>query len=142
MGSIPWEGPRRSVEALARRHGRDAVVRRCVDLLAGREVEAEVIAALGGPPARWVLDGGAAGPDYWLRVWAVRGLLWLWDDAALPSVLHALGDPAWRVREMAAKVCARHQLDDALPRLLELRDDPIARVRSAAGRAVIRLTTQ
>ncbi len=77
MGSIPWEGPRRSVEALARRRGRDAVVRRCVDLLADREVEAEVIAALGGPPARWVLDGGAAGPDYWLRVWAVRGLLWL-----------------------------------------------------------------
>jgi HEAT repeat protein len=113
-----------------------------VDLSAGLEVEAEVVAALGGPPARWALDGGAPGPDYWMRVWAMRGLLWVWDEVALPSVLNALADPAWRVREMAAKVSARHQLDDALSRLLALRDDPVARVRAAAVRAVMRMTTQ
>ena len=142
MGSTPWEGPRRSVEALAGRLGRDAVVGRCMDLLAGREVEAEVVTALGGPPARRVLAGGVTGPDYWLRVWAMRGLLWLWDDAALPAVVSALDDPVWRVREMAAKVCARHQLDDALPQLIERRDDSVARVRAAASRAVTRLTIQ
>jgi HEAT repeat protein len=130
------------VEALAARRGKQAVVSGCIDLLAGRRVEPELVAALGGPPARWVLDGGAAGPEYWLRVWALRGLLWLWDDTALSAVLGGLADPAWRAREMAAKVCARHQLDDALPALLALRDDPIARVRAAASRAVIRLSMQ
>jgi HEAT repeat protein len=140
VGRVPWEGPRRSVEALARRRSREAVVRSCLDLLAGREVDGEVVAALGGPPARWAEDGGVSGPDYWLRVWALRGLRWLWDDAASPSVRCALADPAWRVREMAAKVCARHRVADALEALLDLRDDRSARVRDAASRAVVRLT--
>ncbi|WP_169312936.1 hypothetical protein [Intrasporangium calvum] len=30
------------------------------------------------------------GPPYWLRVWALRGLLWVWGDEALPSVEAAL----------------------------------------------------
>jgi HEAT repeat protein len=111
-------------------------------LLAGDKVDGEFVAALGGPPATWAVDGGDSGPDYWLRVWALRGLLWLWDDAASPSVRHALTDPAWRVREMAAKVCARHRVDAALDRLLDLREDPNARVQHAASRAVIRLTAQ
>jgi hypothetical protein len=39
--------------------------------------------------------------------------LWAWDDVALPAVKSALNDEAWRVREMALKVVARHKLDDA-----------------------------
>ncbi len=142
LATVPWVGPRRSAEELARRHGQEAVVRACLDLVQGREGDAQFIAALGGPPARWAVEGGTGGPDYWLRVWALRGLLWLWDDAAAGPVRDALGDPAWRVREMATKVCARHRVDEALDRLLDLRDDPNARVRHAAGRAVIRLATQ
>ena len=141
MASVPWAGPRRSVEALAARHGREAVVAACLDLLAGHEVGGHFVFGLGGPPARWALDGGASGPDYWLRVWALRGLLWLWDPAATSAVVKALADDAWRVREMAAKVTARHLLDEALPALLHLRDDPVARVRAAAARAVIRVTS-
>lgn len=117
----------------------------CIALLTGGQpdgvgVDAELVVALGGPPARWAITGEPAGPPYWLRVWAARGLLWAWDDEALPAVLAALGDDAWRVREMAVKVVARHRLGDAVPILAGLRDDPVARVRSAAARALERLT--
>lgn len=73
MASPPWPGPRRSVESLSARHGRDAVVAACIDLLSGREVDGHIVYALGGPPARWAVDGAESGPDYWLRVWALRG---------------------------------------------------------------------
>lgn len=142
MASVPWAGPRSSIEALAARQGRAAVVSGCQDLLAGRDVEAHLIFGLGGPPARWVIDGGAAGPDYWLRVWALRGLLWVWDDSATASVVASFTDESWRVREMAAKVVARHVLDLALPSVVSLQQDPVRRVRQAADRAVARLATQ
>lgn len=112
----------------------------CVALLTGREVDGELIVALGGPPARWAVTGVEGGPDYWLRVWAARGLLYVWDDSAEAAVVAALGDEAWRVREMAAKVVARHRLGDASPAVAMLADDPVARVRAAAERAVVRLT--
>lgn len=140
MSSIPWPGPRASVEALAARHGRRAVVAGCLDLLAGKDVDGHLVVGLGGPPARWAVDGGAPGPDYWLRVWALRGLLWQWDDTATTAVTLALSDEAWRAREMALKVVARHRLDSALAAVLPLRHDPVARVRAAAERAVMRLT--
>lgn len=121
-------------------HGRQLIVTSCINLLAGREVDPRIVYGLGGPPARWVVYGGPPWPDYWLRVWAMRGLLWLWDDAATPAVVTALADEAWRVREMAAKVVARHQVDQALESLLLLRHDPVPRVRTATNRAVERLT--
>jgi len=90
----------------------------------------------------WALDADArGGPDYWLRVWAARGLLWAWDDSARPAVLRALGDEAWRVREMAVKVLARHDVGAAVGPISGLRSDPSARVRAAAARALARLTT-
>lgn len=98
--------------------------------------------ALGGPPARCAVDGGEPGPDYWLRVWALRGLLWLWHDQAQPAVLHAFSDDAWRVREIATKVAARHRVDEALEGLLVLTKDPVERVRAGAGRAVEALTRE
>ena len=134
--------PRQSVEAECARRGQDAVVAGCIELLAGREADPELILALGGPPARWVVTGEPGGPPYWLRVWAARGLLWAWDDVATPSVLAALADDAWRVREMAAKIVARHRLGDALPTVAELLDDPVRRVRVAASSAVARLTAE
>jgi hypothetical protein len=140
MPTHAWLGPRRSVEVVVARLGHDAFVRSCIDILERREVDGQLVHALGGPPARWAVDGGAAGPDYWLRVWALRGLLWHWGDAATHCVVSALGDEAWRVREMAAKVAARHRVDEALEALLALRDDRVGRVRAAAARAVQRIT--
>ena len=109
-------------------------------LLRGLEADAQLIYALGGPPARWAVSGGESGPDYWFRVWAARGLLYAYDVSAEPAVIEALGDEQWRVREGAAKVCARHRIESALPLLVNLAGDSQLRVRHAAERAVIRIT--
>jgi len=113
----------------------------CVALLqhASAELDAELVVALGGLPARWALTGEPSGPDYWLRVWAARGLLYVWDVGAVPAVLGALGDEAWRVREMAAKVVAYRRLKDGLELVGGLQADENARVRAAASRALIAL---
>ena len=131
--------PRASIEAECARRGRDAVVADCRELLRGGVVDAAVVAALAGPGApRW-LD-----PDrddrYWLRVWGARGLLWAWDDAALPEIRTALDDEAWRVREMALKVVARHGVEELLTDVVPLGDDPVPRVRRAAERALVVLS--
>jgi hypothetical protein len=113
------------------------VVACCVELLAGRDVDDEVVPAIGGPAARSILDGGQ---QYWLRVWAMRALLYAWDDTARPAVLAGLADPSWRVREMAARVIARRQLGEALAGVAELRNDPVPRVRAAGARVLTILT--
>ncbi len=133
--------PRESIERECRDRGRSVVIAGCIDLLNGKDVDPTLIHALGGPAAQWAVSGGEGGPDYWLRVWAARGLLWEWDDSALPVLEAALSDPAWRVREMAAKVAARHQLGDLLQALEQLRDDPNRRVVAAAERAMTRILT-
>ncbi len=133
--------PRQSVERLCASRGEAAVVSGCVALLEGADadVDGELVVALGGPPARWALTGEPSGPDYWLRTWAARGLLYAWNDEAVPAVLFALRDEAWRVREMAAKVVARRHLDEALGLVADLQGDENARVRAAASRALATL---
>lgn len=141
-GASRWgQTPRQSIQRLITRRGEPAVVSGCVALLGGgaAEVDAELVVTLGGPPARWVVTGEPSGPDYWVRVWAVRGLLYAWGEEAIPAVLAALGDDAWRVREMAAKVVARHQVDDGLELVAGLQTDENARVRSSASRALFAL---
>lgn len=111
-------------------------------MLEGREVDDGLVLALGGAPAEYVLsshEGGKGG--YWPRVWAARGLLHAWDDRATAAIIQAATDDAWRVREMAAKVVARHRIDDALSVMADLQNDQVPRVRSAAGRAIAALTT-
>ena len=113
----------------------------CIDLLAGREVDDGLILALGGPPADYVLTGYAGGREgYWPRVWAARGLLHAWDDSATAAIVRAATDDAWRVREMAAKVIARHRIGAAFPAVAALRADQTPRVQAAAERAVVILT--
>jgi HEAT repeat protein len=130
--------PRQSIDAECARRGKSAVVAGCTALLAGHDADPGLVIALGGPAAPRVISG--EDKQYWLRVWAARGLLWAWDDAAVASVTAALRDDHWRVREMACKVIARHQVGDALPAVVELHDDPVARVRGAAARAMVLLT--
>jgi hypothetical protein len=132
--------PRQSIEQECARRGKDAVVAGCMELLRGGDADAELIVALGGPPARWVVTGESPGPPYWLRVWATRGLLWAWDDVAIESVGAALNDDAWRVREMALKIVARHRLEDLLVTVVDLQEDPASRVRTAASRALMRIS--
>lgn len=131
--------PRESVAQECARRGQRAVVDGCIDLLRERGGDPDLIVALGGPPARWAKTGEASGPAYWLKVWAARGLLWNWDEIAIPAVLSVLDDEAWRVREMALKVVARHKVSQAAAVVARLEQDPSARVRSAATRARARL---
>jgi HEAT repeat protein len=53
----------------------------------------------------------------------------------------ALSDESWRVREMAAKVAARHRLDSVLAEVEDLQHDDNARVRRAAERALVAIAT-
>ena len=113
----------------------------CVRLVAGADVDADLLLALGGPGARKFLDGRPHADRYWLRVWGLRGLLWAWDDRACAYVRSALTDESLRVREMALKVVAKRAIGEAMAGAARLRTDPVPRVRSAAERAV-RLLTQ
>jgi hypothetical protein len=129
------------VEAECARRGREAFAAGCVRLLEGDDSDVPLIQLLGGRTAPWALDPSREPLQrHWFRVWAARGLLWAWHDAATPALRVALRDEAWRVREMAAKVAARHLVGDLLADVLPLRDDPVPRVRAAAGRAVVRIT--
>jgi hypothetical protein len=135
--------PRESVAAECGRRGAGAVVSGCVDLLEGREVDDGLVRALGGAPAEYVLSGGEGGKGgYWPRVWAARGLLYVWEDRAAGAIIGATGDGSWRVREMAAKVIARHGVGDGLDAVAGLRGDEVPRVRAAAERAVARITAR
>jgi HEAT repeat protein len=133
--------PRKSVEAEVKRQGKAAVIAGCRALLAGGKADPRLILALGGRPARWAAGSDEPpGPAYWLRAWAARGLLWVWEDEATPSIVAALSDDAWRVREMATRVVMRHRVRNALPIVKRLQTDANARVRSAAERAVAQLS--
>lgn len=115
-------------------------------ILQGEEPDPHLLIVLGGSAAPRLLAGDSrADVDAWSRVWAARGLLWALDpvtvEHAAGVILAALSDPAWRVREKAAQVVARHLVDVALSEVVVLRDtDPVPRVRAAAGRSVQRLT--
>ena len=77
--SASWgKTPRASIERECANRGKGAVVAGCIELLEGHDVDAELVLAVGGPPARWVVTGESPGPPYWWRVWALRGLLWAW----------------------------------------------------------------
>ncbi len=101
----------------------------------------DLLIALGGPASQVVLDDGPRQANqYWRRVWGARGLLHCYDSEADEIVTAALADEHWRVREMAAKVVAKHRVGAAFDAVAGLRDDPVPRVRAAAARATIILT--
>ena len=133
LGSVTT--PRLSIEAECGRRGKPALVAGCIALLNREPADDALVMALGVQASPWVLDSGPES-QYWPRVWAARGLLWAWDPVALPAIIAALDDEHWRVREMAAKVVARHLLGDAFDAVSEMSDDPVPRVVAAAARAV------
>jgi HEAT repeat protein len=137
MSIVPPPTPRERVERAAITVGADAVVADCVAIIEGRRVDDDVIMMLGGLPATQVLSGAEGGRDgYWPRVWALRGLLHVWRSEATPALITGLSDPAWRAREMAAKVAARYRVQATRPALEVAITDEIERVREAAYRAI------
>ena len=97
----------------------------------------------GYPPLTWLGGAHAASllqrrafesrnQEYWPRVWGARGLLHVWAADARRAVIGGLSDPAWRVREMSAKIVRAQELADAETALTALVADPVPRVRAAA----------
>ncbi len=116
--------PVERVAAASDRWGDGEVVLRCIRLLGqppgavpkGGELELALV--LGGLRDRdWFAGGKPPGHRYWARVWAARAMRYVWDDSAAPTVLAALGDEHWRVREMAAKVVGDREIGEAADRL-------------------------
>ncbi|MBK5306079.1 MAG: HEAT repeat domain-containing protein [Frankiaceae bacterium] len=128
--------PRELVDAECSRRGRAAFIAGCRRLVAGDYNDTSLIVALAPEGSAKYFDGQPHDDEYWFRVWGIRGLLWAWDDSATDAVVTGAADETWRVREMAAKVVARHLVGDALPLMVGLRNDPVPRVRAAAERAV------
>jgi hypothetical protein len=103
-------------------------------MLTGGSPDLELLGYLSTAPSGEAPTGGS-GPK-WYPVWAVRGLLYAWDSSAEQAVVRALVSEAWRVREMAAKVCLAREIGSSGDTLAELLGDPVPRVRIAAARAV------
>ncbi|MHB8826477.1 MAG: hypothetical protein ACYC5Z_02285 [Acidimicrobiales bacterium] len=59
----------------------------------------------------------------------MRGLLYAFEEHAIPSVVAATADPTLRVREMALKVIARRRLDEAFEAAARCQGDDVARAR-------------
>jgi HEAT repeat protein len=138
--SIWGTTPRQSVEAECARRGTSSVVDGCIALVLGIGADDDLMVALAGPAATEVLRGREGGVEgHWPRVWGARGLLYAWEDRAASAVVRAADDDAWRVREMALKVIARHVLDDGVEAAARRLDDPVPRVRRAAERALARV---
>ncbi len=138
LDASPGDRARAAADALGDRE----LTAWCADLIAGRVAWGDPagpdIGWVGGRPARrWGsperLDDTT---DYWARVWAARTLLYVWDDACTADVVAGLGDPAWRVREMCAKVCARWEVGPAADACARLVADEVPRVRAAAVRVL------
>ncbi len=141
MASTGRATPRQNVAAECGRRGLHDVVSGCIALLEGGGADDELVLAIAGPPAEYVLSGHEGGREgHWPRVWALRAFLYAWEESAAPAVAQATMDDSWRVREMAAKVVAHHRVEVAFDAVVVLRDDPVKRVSEAASRAVARLT--
>lgn len=135
MASVPSRPhPSEAVRVACERWGERDVARRCADMLDGGTPDLELLGYLSAAPSG-VAPTAGSWPN-WYPVWAARGLLYAWDPSAERVVVRALASGAWRVREMAAKVCLAREIGSAGDALAELIDDAVPRVRIAAARAV------
>jgi len=126
----------------AARWGQRGLMERCVRLYRemdwGDEPELmSFVAGAAGP--RWV-ELGFGTQSYFVRTWALRAMLYAWDDSASATVIDALEDEHWRPREMALKVVAKRRVDGDIDAVARLQDDPVPRVQAAARRALDRLS--
>jgi HEAT repeat protein len=142
MTDVPARAsPRDRVRAVLRSRSEATLAGACVAVLrtGSPPADEDVASALGGVHGRHQLERtepARADQTYWWRTWALRVLLYAWDDLAEPDVTAALADDAWRVREMAAKVVALREVGMAAGAAAAAVSDPIPRVRAAALRAV------
>lgn len=131
---VPVDLPlERRLEAAVELYGEADVVARALGLMAGKNEGVDFLLYVGGEHAQGVLDGAPV--LFWPELWGLRTLLYVWDDSAIAATIHSLNDPAWRVREMGARVIAARGLP-AVAELTEALSDGVPRVRVAAARAI------
>lgn len=132
--SVPVDLPlEKRLAAAVELYGEAGVVERSLSLLAGNNEGEDFLLFVGGEHAQGILDGAPV--LYWPELWGARALLYVWDDAAEPVIIGTLSNPAWRVREMGARVAAARKLP-AASELAELLTDRVPRVRVSAARAL------
>jgi hypothetical protein len=142
---LPLDAHPSALAALAvDRWGPRGFMDRCVRLY--REMdwgdEPELMSYVAGSAgARWV-ELGFGTQAYFVRTWALRAMLYAWDESASATVIEALDDEHWRPREMALKVVAKRLIDSDVDAVDRSRHDPIPRVQAAASRAMERLTRE
>lgn len=131
---VPVDLPlERRLGAAIELYGEADVIARALGLMAGKNEGADFLLYVGGEHAQGVLDGAPV--LFWPELWGLRALLYVWDDSAIAAVIHSLNDPAWRVREMGARVIAARGLP-AVVELTQTLADGVPRVRVAAARAL------
>lgn len=132
--SVPVDLPlEKRLAAAVELYGESSVVERSLSLLAGNNEGEDFLLFVGGEHAQGILDGAPV--LYWPELWGARALLYVWDESAATVVIGTLTNPAWRVREMGARVSAARELP-AASELAELLADRVPRVRVAAARAL------
>ncbi len=137
-----YANPRQLLTEATAQFGIHSVVDTCLALLEGR-VDFELLPVpptfVSGVHAEALVQRGdlaAREQQYWPRVWGARGLRYAWLEYARPGVVQGLQDPAWRVREMSAKVIRQHRVQNCVDVLCDRLDDESVRVRVAAVQAL------
>lgn len=125
--------PKSRIEVAVELYGEEDVVAGALSLMDGNNEGERFLLFVGGDHAQGILDGAPV--LYWPELWGTRALLYVWNDSAIGHVITALSNPAWRVREMAARVIAARNVP-AVPELVEALTDSIPRVRIAAAKAL------
>ncbi|SDS86220.1 HEAT repeat domain-containing protein [Microterricola viridarii] len=121
------------LNAAIEHYGADVVAQNAIALLRGKNAGKDFLLYAGGRHALGILDGAPA--LYWPELWGARALLHVWDEQAAPYVVVGLGNQAWRIREMCARVVALRELQVA-DKLVRLTTDENPRVRAAALHAL------
>lgn len=138
-GSLPLGAHPSVLAGLAvERWGEPGFVSRCVALYRTHSWgdEPELMSYLGGRRGPRFVEFGLGKEAYWLRVWALRAMLYAWHPSAAPVVVDGLADEHWRVREMAGKVVALREVGAAAEAVAGRLDDEVPRVRAVAARAI------
>lgn len=130
--------PRDAVAKACREKGEAQVARWSAELITDPQWDHPVLDWIGGASLAAMRERDLANDtnEYWLRVWGARALLYAWTSSAAPAVVSGLDDPAWRVREMCAKVARQRELGEAAEPLARLTKDETPRVRLAAVKAL------
>jgi hypothetical protein len=132
--AVPVDLPlKERLAAAVERYGESGVIARSLSLLAGNDEGEDFLLFVGGDHAQGILDGAPV--LYWPELWGARARLHVWNASAAQEIVRATDNPAWRVREMSARVIAAHGLS-AASELSELLSDDVPRVRVAAARAL------